>query len=113
MIRKAGLVIWMLALVVPVSPAKGQSGNGYVLTRSTVVPGGTCTGNGYRLSGAIGQHDAGTVIKKEYELRAGYWPTPYTPDGIPTVSAWGLVILTLLLLTGLKVKFGRHRLAHG
>jgi len=28
---------------------------------------------------------------------------------IPTVSEWGLVILTLLLLTGAKVFFGRRR----
>jgi hypothetical protein len=30
---------------------------------------------------------------------------------IPTVSEWGLVILTLLLLTGAKVYFGRRRVA--
>ncbi len=28
-------------------------------------------------------------------------------DSIPTVSAWGLAILTLLLITGAKVRFGR------
>ncbi|MCH7840207.1 MAG: IPTL-CTERM sorting domain-containing protein [Planctomycetes bacterium] len=28
---------------------------------------------------------------------------------IPTVSEWGLVILTLLLLTGAKIYFGRRR----
>ena len=31
------------------------------------------------------------------------------PEVIPTVSEWGLVILTLLLLTGAKIYFGRHR----
>ncbi len=30
---------------------------------------------------------------------------------IPTVSEWGLVIMALLLLTGLKIKFGRRRSA--
>ena len=30
------------------------------------------------------------------------------PDFIPTVSQWGLVIMTLLLLTGMKLKFGRR-----
>ncbi|MDO8631071.1 MAG: IPTL-CTERM sorting domain-containing protein, partial [Phycisphaerales bacterium] len=33
------------------------------------------------------------------------------PDQIPTVSEWGLVILTLLLLTGAKVCFGARRQA--
>ena len=32
----------------------------------------------------------------------------FTP--IPTVSEWGLVIMTLLLLTGAKIYFGRRRL---
>ncbi len=29
-------------------------------------------------------------------------------DRIPTVSGWGLIVLALLLLTGLKIKFGRR-----
>jgi hypothetical protein len=32
---------------------------------------------------------------------------PPTATDIPTVSEWGLVIMTLLLLAGLKVRFGR------
>ncbi len=32
-------------------------------------------------------------------------------DGIPAVSAWGLVLLALLLLTGTKIYFGRRRRA--
>ena len=32
-------------------------------------------------------------------------------DPIPTVSEWGLVVLTLLLLTGAKIYFGRRRAA--
>jgi hypothetical protein len=34
-----------------------------------------------------------------------------THDAIPTVSAWGLVVLTLLLLTGAKIYFGRRQAA--
>ena len=34
---------------------------------------------------------------------------PGCQDAIPTVSEWGLVVLTLLLLTGAKVHFGRKR----
>jgi hypothetical protein len=34
---------------------------------------------------------------------------PGCKDAIPTVSAWGMVVLTLLLLTGAKVHFGRKR----
>ncbi|MCH8147148.1 MAG: IPTL-CTERM sorting domain-containing protein [Planctomycetes bacterium] len=32
-------------------------------------------------------------------------------ETIPTVSEWGLIIMTLLLLTGLKIKLGRRRAA--
>ena len=34
-----------------------------------------------------------------------------TREPIPTVSEWGLVILTLLLLTGAKIYFGRSKVA--
>ena len=34
-------------------------------------------------------------------------------DGIPAVSAWGLVLLALLLLTGTKIYFGRRRRVRG
>ncbi len=34
--------------------------------------------------------------------------TPPPPTDIPTMSEWGLVVLTLLLLTGAKVYFGRR-----
>lgn len=33
------------------------------------------------------------------------------PSAVPTVSAWGLVVLTLLLLTGTKVYFARRQTA--
>ena len=33
------------------------------------------------------------------------------PEFIPTVSEWGLIVMTLLLLVGLKVKFGRRAVA--
>jgi hypothetical protein len=36
---------------------------------------------------------------------------PCTHNTIPTVSEWGLVVLTLLLLTGAKVYFGRRQSA--
>ena len=32
-----------------------------------------------------------------------------TPDGIPTVSEWGLIVMALLLLGGAKVYFNRRR----
>ncbi|MCH8147615.1 MAG: IPTL-CTERM sorting domain-containing protein [Planctomycetes bacterium] len=32
---------------------------------------------------------------------------PGCKNAIPTVSEWGLIVLTLLLLTGAKVHFGR------
>lgn len=37
----------------------------------------------------------------------------HTPsDGIPTVSEWGVVVLSLLMLTGIAIKFGRRRVVH-
>jgi hypothetical protein len=30
---------------------------------------------------------------------------------VPTISGWGLIVMTLMLLTGLKIKFGKRRAA--
>ena len=38
-------------------------------------------------------------------------PLPPLQRRIPAVSEWGLVVMTLLLLTGIKIKFGRRRSA--
>ncbi len=32
-----------------------------------------------------------------------------TPDNVPTVTQWGMIVMTTLLLVGLTVKFGRRR----
>ena len=34
-----------------------------------------------------------------------HWPSDYT---VPAVSAWGIAILILLLITGVTIKFGRR-----
>jgi hypothetical protein len=39
----------------------------------------------------------------------GWIETPIVEIGIPTASAWGLLVLTLLLLVGAKAYFGRGR----
>lgn len=33
------------------------------------------------------------------------------PDNVPTVSQWGMIVLTVLLVAGLSIKFGRRRTA--
>lgn len=93
-------------------PAFGQSGGDFDLTWNSVDGGGgTSIGGEFVLSGTIGQPDAGTLSGGDFNLAGGFGAAGggvVTPP-IPTVSEWGLVALTLLLLTCMKITFGRRR----
>lgn len=43
-----------------------------------------------------------------YDLAIQYFGQPPSPDDVPTVSTWGLVVLTLLLLVGAKLSTSRR-----
>jgi hypothetical protein len=62
-------------LLVLVSLAVAESGNGYDLSWWTVDGGGTTgsTGGGYSLSGTAGQPDAGVLAGGGYTLGGGFW----------------------------------------
>jgi hypothetical protein len=56
--------------------ALAQSGGGYDLTWNTIDGGGgtSTSANGvYKLSGTIGQPDAGTLTGGAYKLNGGFW----------------------------------------
>ncbi len=48
----------------------------FEMTRSTIDGGGVMrsAGEGYELSGSIGQPDAGTMSGGDFELAGGFWP---------------------------------------
>ena len=96
----------LLVLCLPVV-ALAQSGGGYKLKKITIDGGGgKVTGGGYVLNVTVGQHDAGDPTGGGYVLSGGFWGAT-TSTTIPTVSEWGLVVLTLLLLAGAKIYFAR------
>ena len=66
----------VVALVVlSVSLLYTTLGGDYSITRWTVdTGGGTCTGGAYRVTGTIGQPDAGRVTNTNVILGCGYWP---------------------------------------
>ena len=58
------VILWAFAT------ANAQSGGGYLIKKSTIDSGGgTVTGGAYRLSGTVGQHDAGPISGGNYLLR--------------------------------------------
>ena len=69
------LLVAAIALLLLVSVALAQSGNGYDLTWSTVDGGGYTfsTGGDYELGGTIGQPDAGGMGDGGYTLGGGFW----------------------------------------
>ncbi len=76
---------WLPALIVLVGllaiagVALAQAG--FELSWNSVDGGGACgiTGGGYELSGAAGQHDAGSMAGGGYSLAGGHWPGSATP----------------------------------
>ncbi|MFH1109362.1 MAG: hypothetical protein V1790_09235 [Planctomycetota bacterium] len=67
-----------------VSTALAQSGGGYNIKKSTIDGGGLTfhAGGAYRLSGTVGQHDAGNLSGGGYELTGGFWSPVAAPGNI-------------------------------
>jgi hypothetical protein len=77
-------VLVTLALVLIVSTALAQTGNGYDLSWSTVDGGGgeSSGGGGYTLMGTAGQPDAGPLLSGGgYTLTGGFWPGALSGGG--------------------------------
>ena len=71
--RKRVVILMILSLLIGVSSAAAQSGNGYDLTWSTIDGGHAfSTGTGYELGGTIGQPDAGVLSGGSYTLSGGF-----------------------------------------
>ena len=70
-----------------------------------------CPGSDDNASGAQDDADSDGVLNCN-DLCAGVDDAVFAPeceDAIPTTSQWGLIVLTLLLLVGIKmISFGRR-----
>lgn len=74
------LLLSALALGVLAAPALAQSGAIYTITSSTVDSGGgVSTSITYKVSGTIGQHDAGDPTGATYTILGGFWVPPVVP----------------------------------
>ncbi len=72
--KRAVLLIPIVAALLIVSIVAAQSGGGYDLAWNTIDGGGgTSSGGGYSLADTIGQTDAGTLIGGGYTLNGGFW----------------------------------------
>lgn len=105
--RKALTTCAALMAAVFASSAAAQSGGGYEITRSAIGPAGVSSGGGYEAGAIIGQPDPEPMTGGGYTATSGFWEPP-GPSPIPTVSEWGLLILALSLLIGVKVMFRRR-----
>ena len=95
----------VIAIFVMASPLLGQSKDSYDLSWFTVDGGGSMfsTGGEYTLDGTAGQPDTGTQTGGEFSLVGGFWAVvaglvPSIPLPIPGVTAWGLLVMSGLLL---------------
>ncbi len=66
-------VLVLLLLVSSTLIALAQTGGGYDLSWYTIDGGGSATGGGYTLTGAIGQPDAASASGGGYSLTGGFW----------------------------------------
>jgi len=80
--RRWVLLAWVLLLAAV--PVLAQSGGSYDLSWSTVDGGGgtALTGGAYRVTGTVGQPDAGLLTGGVYALGGGFWGGgAVLPDG--------------------------------
>ena len=92
-----------ISLVILGFSARGVSGPpDYEMTRSSIDGGGVMrsSGDGFELSGSIGQPDAGCMAGDDFELKGGFWfevpPTDCNDDGL--VSLLDHEVFTVCLL---------------
>jgi len=73
--KRAAVVLALVASLLLASVALAQSGGGYDLSWNTVDGGGTTfsAGGDYILGGTVGQPDAGLLIGAGYVLGGGFW----------------------------------------
>ena len=65
----------LICLLLSTTPAAGQTGDGYDLSWSTVDGGGGMSAGGnFRLTGTVGQPDAGRMSGGAFSLSGGFWP---------------------------------------
>jgi hypothetical protein len=88
--------------------------NGIVVATLSLPDGNSVTFDGETLEAtAPGSNNTTLTLitgpGEEQPLAPGGTTTLPPPAGIPAVSAWGLAVLTLLLLVGAKIYFHRRR----
>ncbi|MBN1954710.1 MAG: hypothetical protein JW900_06620 [Anaerolineae bacterium] len=82
--KRALVLLALLAALLWVSPAMAQSGGGYDLSWNTVDGGGATfnTAEGYRLGGTVGQPDAAQWQGGSYVLAGGFWHSGIAAAGL-------------------------------
>jgi hypothetical protein len=109
MTRVTRMSVFISATALVGSTALAQTGNGYDLNWNTLDGGGAMfsTGGGYELGGTIGQPDAGgPMTGGGFEMTGGFWPGAQlaASAGIPTLSEWGVIAKThVVLVVGMVV----------
>ena len=56
-------------------------------------------GGDFELGGTIAQPDAGPLVGNGFAVSGGFWVGAAESGTIPTVSEWGLVVMSVLMLT--------------
>ncbi len=100
-------ILTVLLFFGPILGAAAQAGN-YELTCAEINSGvGHLGGGTYDARVGVGIHGGvGRLTGGPYQFDLGFMSCPVSPRSlIPTVSAWGMLALMVVLLTGLTIKF--------
>ena len=93
--RRAGLVLGLVAVVFMAIGSLAALSDAFGLDWWTVTSSDTMIGNTLRLSGSMGQADAGTMSGGTLRLSGGYWIPPVT-GGAPGPKQYRVVLPTIL-----------------
>lgn len=103
MIRKIGLVV-LLMFIPGIVLAQNHS-----LKRNVIASGGSSSESpSYQMKSTNGQTVIST-LSSNHILKSGFWPERGIPPLVPTLSEWGMIILSLLLLTTGTIAVIRRR----
>lgn len=83
-LRRGVLLLLFLLLLTPVLIPSLLAETGVELVWWTIDGGGgTSSGDGFTITGTIGQPDAGTASNGTYTLLGGFWPGPAVATEVP------------------------------
>lgn len=105
---------WVAAVILLCCLPNAVRADHMITSQVIASGGGTATSASHTVTATVGEGITGRAESPNHAINAGFVFTigaDRVIPSIPALSAWGLVVMTLVLLIGAKLYFGRREVA--